>query len=692
MGGLRVIKILHKNLFNVYFVVKYSAGSTLSFFAFLLLSACAGNNVNKLSDTELASFYTDVDKVYNAGKKQQAISEIDSFLMLRPKSVLGRYLSMQIRTRYYYDNGKYDTALLYADSTLFVFFSKKNINSYPDEYAHALLEKGHVFAAQEKYDSAYDYYLKAKLFVAANGKINSGQNEYSYHIAMALFRQLKYKQAVGYFEKAYEEAGACPPERRPLYRMQELLSNIALCFCYFDRNDSAIYYYDSCLSFINMNGDKFGSVKMVESAQSIVYAGKAVAVANVGSADSAAALLKKSIAINIKPGYENNKAQMAKVRLGMLYMALNRFDETKSVLSDLRVSLDTLPNVFAERHWRDMMREYYEKTGQPEKALIYYRKFIEFRDSMTAANRKFSEIDIEHEIEKKEQQYQIKLLKKDNQLSKLYLWVDIGFSLLAIIIIVLVYSDDRKSRKNVRQLTLLNNQVEGQKIELEKKNKEKDRIMDVVVHDLRSPVGGIASLSELLLEEDELPEKQVRAVNMIRKASSNSLVLINELLEYSNATREELKAEVQDIIAIAEEVLRMLQIKAGEKNQLIKAHWDDNIVLVPVNAEKISRVLNNLITNAIKFSPIGASIDVSIERRVSGVLITIKDEGIGIPAKYQLEVFDMFTNLKRRGTAGEKSYGLGLSKTKQIVEAHEGKIWLESEEGNGTTFFVELPL
>jgi signal transduction histidine kinase len=103
-------------------------------------------------------------------------------------------------------------------------------------------------------------------------------------------------------------------------------------------------------------------------------------------------------------------------------------------------------------------------------------------------------------------------------------------------------------------------------------------------------------------------------------------------------------------------------------------------------------VVNNLITNAIKFSFLGTTIQVTISINDKFARIQVKDEGIGIPTSVQPQIFEMFTSAKRHGTVGERSYGLGLSICKQIVEELGGRIWFESVEAKGSSFFVELPL
>jgi signal transduction histidine kinase len=105
----------------------------------------------------------------------------------------------------------------------------------------------------------------------------------------------------------------------------------------------------------------------------------------------------------------------------------------------------------------------------------------------------------------------------------------------------------------------------------------------------------------------------------------------------------------------------------------------------------IWRVVSNLISNAIKFSPVGETIHLKCINESSHIQIAVADHGIGIPDEMKDKVFNMFTDAKRAGTIGEKSFGLGLSICKQIIEKHHGKIWFESKPGNGTTFYIRLP-
>ena len=177
-------------------------------------------------------------------------------------------------------------------------------------------------------------------------------------------------------------------------------------------------------------------------------------------------------------------------------------------------------------------------------------------------------------------------------------------------------------------------------------------------------------------------------LELIRSSSESSLKMITDLLQ-SNQSNEHLVKEPTDLRELLQYCADQLRFKAEEKIQTI--HLDADPIVLDINREKIWRVLSNLITNAIKFSPSGAEIRVNMHRTPTGAQISVGDQGMGIPPALRDKIFDSFTESRRSGTSGEESFGLGLSISKQIIEAHEGRIWFESEEGKGTTFFINLP-
>jgi signal transduction histidine kinase len=109
-----------------------------------------------------------------------------------------------------------------------------------------------------------------------------------------------------------------------------------------------------------------------------------------------------------------------------------------------------------------------------------------------------------------------------------------------------------------------------------------------------------------------------------------------------------------------------------------------------LDAYKMDRVFSNLINNAIKFSHQQSTIKIELSQAESIATVAVQDNGIGISQEHQEQIFDKFGSIRQDGTAGEKSFGLGLSICKQIVDAHNGKIWVESEVDKGSCFYVQL--
>jgi signal transduction histidine kinase len=280
------------------------------------------------------------------------------------------------------------------------------------------------------------------------------------------------------------------------------------------------------------------------------------------------------------------------------------------------------------------------------------------------------------------------LLSEKNARKTSYLIV-VVISLIAVVLVLLKLWHNRK------QLLVLNNQISTQNSSmqktlnaLEQSQADNTRMMQIVAHDLRNPIGAMFSIASIMLDE-ERPEKDKELLEMVKTSGQNSLNLVSELLQVQT-NADELKREPVDLGQLLYYCVDLLRHKAEVKGQQIDLQA--SAVIIPANREKLWRVISNLIANAIKFSPMGATIRVSLKEKKDQILITVEDHGIGIPLEIAPKIFDMFTDAKRSGTAGEEPFGLGLAISKQIVEAHGGKLWFDSKPGYGATFFVELPV
>jgi signal transduction histidine kinase len=172
------------------------------------------------------------------------------------------------------------------------------------------------------------------------------------------------------------------------------------------------------------------------------------------------------------------------------------------------------------------------------------------------------------------------------------------------------------------------------------------------------------------------------------------LNLVNDFLDYSKieAGRLDLELESTDLADLVGSAIKLNRLIAEKKDIRINFRHDVVPTLVALDRGKITQVINNLIGNAIKFSPPGSEVTVSLETKDADVVVTVEDHGIGIAADEMGKLFDPFHSGKGKSTAGEKSTGLGLAIVKRIVEGHGGTIFAKSDPGSGSQFSITLPI
>jgi signal transduction histidine kinase len=261
--------------------------------------------------------------------------------------------------------------------------------------------------------------------------------------------------------------------------------------------------------------------------------------------------------------------------------------------------------------------------------------------------------------------------------------------------------DSRTERLYV-ELAALNRELVGAQREISRERKRlrraldkaeaairsRDEMLAIVSHDLRTPIGTIAMTAELL-EMSRLDEDVAQQVALIRKTASSTIHLIADLIDVSAIESGKLSVELEPLSLrpLLEETCRMLAAQADEKHQRLHVAADRDIPPVSGDRDRILQVLSNLVGNAIKFTPREGVITLNAASADGEVLVSVEDTGPGIPASDVPHVFDRFwhTSRKQRGGAG-----LGLATAKGIVEAHGGRIGVETHPGRGSTFFFTL--
>ncbi|MDB5109730.1 MAG: walK 3 [Mucilaginibacter sp.] len=591
----------------------------------------------------------------------------------------------------------YKKALLYADSMLSLANQSVTHQQYVSNYAEANFAMGDAYFSMQQFDDAYQHFFQGYI-VGKNNLNNGALSEYTYRMGMIMYKTGNYKLATGYFKESYRLHADKGDKFIDFYYRQELLDNIALSFKHNNEIDSAIVYFNKALKFIDQYGPQFKDrLKMIDMARGVVYGNKAEILILKGNYKEAKELLKKSIAINLKRDYDNSDAELGEIKLARIYFNQNKNRALFNLLNTIRTQLANVKNKDVEADWNNLMSEYYLHKKDPAKAYQYLQTYNRLKDSNIKKLNLLRESNINKQFDSYEKQSQIDSLKNYNKLQSEYLYAAIICALMALIIIFLIFKNWNRSKKDIQIVNTLNQQINDQnKVlenalnEIKSNSREKDRILRTVAHDLRNPLGGIASLTAIMVE-DECTDEQKEQINLIRETSINALELINEILEAANIASVQLKLELVEVNSLISNSVGLLRFKAAEKSQQIFLQPLNREQELYISREKIWRVISNLISNAIKFSPTGASIFVSITKEPGQVIIAVEDNGIGIPENLKDQVFNMFTSAQRAGTAGEKSFGLGLSICRQIIEKFNGKIWFESKNEGGTIFFISLP-
>ncbi len=226
-------------------------------------------------------------------------------------------------------------------------------------------------------------------------------------------------------------------------------------------------------------------------------------------------------------------------------------------------------------------------------------------------------------------------------------------------------------------------------------DKLKSEFISLVSHQLNTPLAGIRWLTELLLKQKDLDPAVRESVQEIAKVDERAILLVDDLLSISRLeTSEKYKVVLttQSIRPAINDALDAQKIFAQQKQIVLHVcqSCEDDFVLF-IDRGKIAEAFNNLLNNAIKYSPPGRSVEFCCRKEKDCVVFWVRDEGYGIPKAQQNHVYDRFFRADNVAKKAEGT-GLGLPIVKTIVEQHHGKTWFESEEGKGSTFYISLPL
>jgi len=223
--------------------------------------------------------------------------------------------------------------------------------------------------------------------------------------------------------------------------------------------------------------------------------------------------------------------------------------------------------------------------------------------------------------------------------------------------------------------------------------REKDNLISMFAHDMKSSltvIGGF--VLRLLKKSNGLDEQKQKAyLNIIKKEAGKLESLVNDFLEFSRLQAGRLKLNLS-ATSLDKELMELsdaYQLKASQAGLRLELKNDEELPVIVCDSSKLRRVFSNLLDNAIKFSKESGTITVSTHMTADDIIVTVKDEGIGISREELPYVFDSFH--RGKGSEQKEGFGLGLASVKAIVEGHGGRITVESEPNKGSAFSIFLP-
>jgi signal transduction histidine kinase len=566
------------------------------------------------------------------------------------------------------------------------------------QIAHANNNIGRLFYEQGLLSRSYDYFVKARLLF---NRLNDPTGvAYAYQSLANLYKsQRDYQKAEDNYLKAYAI-------RLKIGNPRDIMAALV----YLGRHYQDSEEFDKSINYFLL-ADSTGRVINDEIELAEVKTFLAESYLRKGLLKEAEAMCKEGLEVILR---QNNTRMMPQGYQTLGQILFERKDWAGAKKYFL-MALDVASRI---KDLNSKMDAYYflwkvsEKQHNPNEILTNYNQYLILKDSIKDLDltRQVERLQFEIDIQRKEQENE--LLKANEAKTSAIIQQQRLENIILITIIVFVCAlvflqwVNGKKRKVINEkLVLQNNEIQQQREEIIRQNEklskrnqqlfdlnhEKDTLMSIVAHDLKSPLNRIEGVLYLMEVEKTLNEEQQDYVNMIKDATRSGLDLITDLLDvHMLEENSEPNLTTFDISKFLLDKTETFVPRAESKNIHLNISRVENED-VYTDRDYLDRIFDNLLSNAIKFSPKNSIVDVSADRTENEFWISIKDRGPGFSSHDKGQLFQKFKKLSARPTAGETSNGLGLAIVKILSDRLKGKIELVTEQSKGSEFIVRFP-
>jgi signal transduction histidine kinase len=453
--------------------------------------------------------------------------------------------------------------------------------------------------------------------------------------------------------------------------------------------------YDSAERSLSlaMNVARKGEFKVV---QPRIYGKLATVAFRKGDYERALAFYDSAYHLNEKT---NDRHGMAEVDLGraVIFTSQSHYDQALVNLErSLTVARDLNARILEIKCY-NQLSQLWEMKSDYKKSLLYYKQYKQLEDTLFSQELQGKLLRSQLRFETEARDSQIAILSQKDALQSSELRkqefvrnILVVVMALSVILLISVYRSGRRRRQINTLLLQHQEEMEKRSEELERLNQVKDKFFSIISHDLRSPINALSGLLDLLdkgaVSASELPKH----IKELKARFNHTRTLLNNLLDWTLLQMDKLSVQAAkiDVYNIVEENIQLLTSVQSKDIRLINEVPRNAIGFADSNT--INLVIRNLITNAIKFTNDGGTVRIAAREKETEWLVSVKDNGVGMNDDVLKMLFDKTAPYTTRGTANEKGTGLGLILCKEFVEKNGGRIWVESEDGKGSTFFFTL--
>lgn len=577
-----------------------------------------------------------------------------------------------------FDESKIDSMRIYANQ---IEKEAKKIN-YTEGVCYSYRLRGIASEMEGKFQDASRFYLSGLKF-AEDKKDEIAKLLMLSDLGSLNVSLKQYEKAKRYFQQALVIAQNEKPQPKPK-RLSSFYQNLGICYRNLKQIDSALYSYDKAMTIKKQIGDSAGIANVGTNLSTLLTIHKK-------DYQAAKKLLDFNIAYHAKIGAEDDLWSDYINLIGM-YIPLKEYDKAKKYLDEsLRIAQKiNSPAKIVETY--EAYAEYYSSIGDYKNAFEYYQKFHALDKEMLNSETQNAVLELEkkYETEKKTTENKLLNAELDAQKKQSTLWTIISF-VIALLGITVLYAWYKNTQKN-KILTEKNDFIELQNKKLAELNQEKNHLISVVSHDLGSPFSTIKLWSGILNRNKNLDADAHEAIENINRMAEQGQQMVKQILQVEKAETNQhaIQFTQVDVVAFTKDLLEDFKPVFESKEILVNFITNSSSVFLMTDKHYLNRILENVISNAIKYSYRGGNVLVSIIDQAKEISIAVKDEGVGMDAESQRNLFSKYGKTSAQPTENESSTGLGLHIVKRLLDELGGTISCQSELAKGSEFTVVL--